>query len=313
LFADDAAICALSEEDLQTIMTVFFEVFKEFGLELAVKKTEVMLQRTQSEDELPEPRIVVDGNVLKVVKQFKYLGSTLTDSPTLNAEINIRLQKATAAFSKLYQRVWKKRHITLQTKVQTYRTFVMPCLLYGCEVWNTSREQLNKLEGLQYRHLRSIAGKTWRDNISHVQLLKSMQIDENKNFSWTKEDKQPAKSRSLTAVETTIRLSRLRYVGHVIRMNDCRMPKILLHAEIKAGKRDPGRPNKNYRQCIKDDLKEFGLWENVKAHSLNKLALKREEWRAMIHKGAAHFQTKWELERESKSLKRKQVPTNTLN
>ena len=38
LFADDAAICARTEEELQTIITTFDESLTEFGLKLAIKK-----------------------------------------------------------------------------------------------------------------------------------------------------------------------------------------------------------------------------------------------------------------------------------
>ena len=38
LFADDAAICSTSKAELQIIISVFYETFKEFGLELAIKK-----------------------------------------------------------------------------------------------------------------------------------------------------------------------------------------------------------------------------------------------------------------------------------
>ena len=43
LFADDAAVCAHSEEELQEIMQIFYQTFQEFGLQLALKKTEVMI------------------------------------------------------------------------------------------------------------------------------------------------------------------------------------------------------------------------------------------------------------------------------
>jgi hypothetical protein len=37
LFADDAAVCANSAEDLQIILQVFYDVFAEFGLEMALE------------------------------------------------------------------------------------------------------------------------------------------------------------------------------------------------------------------------------------------------------------------------------------
>ena len=77
LFANDAAVCAHSEEELQEIMQVLYQIFQEFGLQLALKnkkKTEVMMQNSYPEEIRPEPKITLSGTVLKNVKQFKYLG-----------------------------------------------------------------------------------------------------------------------------------------------------------------------------------------------------------------------------------------------
>ena len=77
---------------------------------------------------------------------------------------------------------------------------------------------MKKLEGTQYRFLRSIAGKTWRDKISYVDLLHLITKDAyNTNFDWANESN---KGVSITAVETYCRLSRLRYTGHVARMGE---------------------------------------------------------------------------------------------
>jgi len=38
LFADDAAVCATSEIDLQIILQTFYDTFQDFGLQMAIKK-----------------------------------------------------------------------------------------------------------------------------------------------------------------------------------------------------------------------------------------------------------------------------------
>ena len=93
---------------------------------MALKKTQVLVQRSKSRQDLVIPPITVDGKQLQIVNSFKYLGSTLTDNASNNKEICLRNQKAVASFSKLYQRVWKKKHLSLKTKAQVYRTIVFP-------------------------------------------------------------------------------------------------------------------------------------------------------------------------------------------
>ena len=108
LFADDAALCANSEEELQIIVTTFYETFKEFGLQLAIKKTEIMMQKATSNEPRHDPPIYVEGQPLKVVQKFTYLGVHLSNNGAMTEEIPVRIQKGAASFSKLYQRIWKK-------------------------------------------------------------------------------------------------------------------------------------------------------------------------------------------------------------
>lgn len=306
LFADDAAICALTEEDLQTIIQVFYETFSEFGLELAINKTQVMLQKAFPQEERPNPTILIHGQPLEVVKQFKYLGSQLHHDASTSAEIAWRVKQSAAAFSKLYQRIWKRRHISIKTKIKTYKTTIVPCMIFGSESWNCSRRELQKLNGLQYRQLRSIFGKKWNEQVSHVDLLQSSKFGTNQNFEWALSEADETKDPNLPSIETLVRLSRLRYLGHVLRMNDARLPKIVLNSEVNAGNRSRGRPKMNYRCCIKQDLKCFGMWDKYVQSSLNLMASDRTKWRRDINLGAAQFQKKWEAERLEKSLKRKE-------
>jgi len=83
LFADDSAVCSTSEAELQIIISVFYETFKEFGLELAIKKTEVMMQKAFKNEQRPDPLIIVEGKPLKVVDHFKYLGGQLSNDGSM--------------------------------------------------------------------------------------------------------------------------------------------------------------------------------------------------------------------------------------
>lgn len=306
LFADDSAVCSTSEAELQIIISVFYETFKEFGLELAIKKTEVMMQKAFKNEQRPDPLIIVEGKPLKVVDHFKYLGGQLSNDGSMRDEIPWRIQQASASFSKLFQRVWKKKHIKLKTKIKTYKTMIMPCLLYGAETWNCTRAQIAKMNGLQYRQLRTISGKNWKDKVSHVELLQAVKFGTNQNFEWALPEDE-TKTPDLKSVETMIRLSRLRYTGHVMRMDNNRLPKIILHGEINMGKRKVGRPKQNFRSCIKEDLKCFNICNNSSdLAQLSQITSNRETWRKLINKGAEQFQKEWERRRVENSMKRKE-------
>ena len=65
LFADDSALVAHSAEEMQKIVDAFSDASKKFGLNINIKKTELLYQpnctRTREED------IMVDGNKLNSV------------------------------------------------------------------------------------------------------------------------------------------------------------------------------------------------------------------------------------------------------
>ena len=139
-------------------------------------------------------------------------------------------------------------------------------------------------------------------------LLQSVKFGTNQNFEWAIPDDE-TKTPDLKAVETMIRLSRLRYAGHVLRMDNTRLPKILLNGEINNGRRKIGRPQQNFRSSLKEDLKLFKIWNESSefgSTQLPELARDRDKWRKLIHKGAENFQKEWERKRIEKSNKRNQ-------
>ena len=77
LFADDCALNATSEADMQQSADIFSEACTNFGLTISTKKTEVMHQPAPGKQYV-EPNININGQRLNVVDKFTYLGSTLS-------------------------------------------------------------------------------------------------------------------------------------------------------------------------------------------------------------------------------------------
>ena len=101
LFADDAAVVAHTQEELQSLMNCFSQACKDFGLTISLKKTNVLGQDTET------PSVItIDDYELVVVCQFTYIGSTITDILSLDAEINKRIGKAASTLARLIARVW---------------------------------------------------------------------------------------------------------------------------------------------------------------------------------------------------------------
>ena len=123
LFADDAALVAHTQRALQRITSCLAECAHLFGLEVSLKKTEV-LHQPAPHNEYRAPHISIGETVLKSVQQFTYLGCAISSNARIDEEIDNRLAKANCAFGRLYKRVEQQtpRNQNKDQCVQSRRT-----------------------------------------------------------------------------------------------------------------------------------------------------------------------------------------------
>ena len=141
MFADDCALVGHTYEDIQYIVNCLDRSTKRFGLSISLKKTEVLFQPRPGSNYNPPP-VMIGDHPLSYVSNFKYLGSFLSNNATVDADVSHRISKASAAFGKLYNRLWQRHEIKLTTKVAVYKAVVLSVLYYGCESWTLLRRNL---------------------------------------------------------------------------------------------------------------------------------------------------------------------------
>jgi hypothetical protein len=280
LFADDCALNASSEPDMQTSMDLFATACSNFGLTISTKKTEVLYQPAPG-DPYTEPTITIDGLKLNAVEKFVYLGSTLSQAVHIDDEVNSRIAKASSAFGRLRSTVWDRRGITLATKLKVYAAAVLPSLLYACETWTVYSRHAKKLNHFHMSCLRKILRIRWQDHIPDTEVL----------------------SRSgMISIHTMLRKAQLRWAGHVVRMPDERLPKKIFYGELQHGKRSLGGQNKRYKDSLKTSLKTFQMDPN----NWEELAADRESWRGKIRSGAENHEARRLNDAQEKRAKRKE-------
>ena len=82
LFADDTALVAHTERALQRLTSCFAEAAQLFGLEISLKKTEVLHQSAPQEEYHP-PHISIDETELNTVHKFAIRGASSHQTPRL--------------------------------------------------------------------------------------------------------------------------------------------------------------------------------------------------------------------------------------
>jgi hypothetical protein len=82
------------------------------------------------------------------VMRFKYLGGAVDPSGTCDAEVVARISKAKGRFAQM-QRVWGLDKLKLSLKMQCFRAYVMPILLFGSESWALKSAEADTLDRVQ--------------------------------------------------------------------------------------------------------------------------------------------------------------------
>jgi len=261
LFADDAALTSHTETGLQELVSRLSHACKEFGLTISLKKTNILAQGTDT-----APDITIDNTHLEVVETFTYLGSTVSSSLSLDTEISSRIGKGAAVMSKLNKRVWSNSQLTVNTKLRVYQACVLSTLLYGSESWTTYASQEKRLNSFHLRCLRRLLQVKWQDKVTNTEVLKRAGIP------------------SLFAL---LSRKRLKWLGHVRRMDDGRIPKDMLYGELREGSRPTGRPQLRFKDVCKRDMKAADIDSNTWECSADN----RQLWRATVSEGVKRAET----------------------
>src|SRR5215467_11232716 len=110
-------------------------------MKINVKKTKAMVV---SRDIGRTMQIIVDSEQVEQVKQFKYLGTWLTEDSRSSVDVKCRIALANVAFNSR-KKLFTSR-LPMPLKKRIIKNAVWPVLLYGCETWSLTKEEIQRLE-----------------------------------------------------------------------------------------------------------------------------------------------------------------------
>ena len=263
-FADDVDLMGEKLGGVVTTYTNFKQTARRPGLEINQDKTKVM-RATREEDE--EGHVLMAGDRLEMVSQFKYLGSTVHSKNIIEREVTLRIG-AGSRCSWALDKIIKSRGISRRTKVQVYTAIIRPIVLYGSETWQLTKELERRLEVFERTILRRIFGPV-RDEVTG---------------EWRWRHNQELMDLARIPVITSIQRSyRLRWAGHVARMGDERTPKRVMMGQLQ-GRRPLGRPKKRWSDNLREDLQQLG----VDHRRWMEQAAERRTWRRLVRAARDH-------------------------
>jgi hypothetical protein len=234
-------------------------ICNKMGMCINASKTELMAYDPQSTEPLSHG-VQLSGGIAKYVDVFKYLGGIVSTACDCALEVRARIGKALGRFAQMKQ-LWGMRRMPVTTKMRCYSAYVLPILLFGCETWALTQQQLGSLERVHSSCLRQILGVRVSDRHKLVDIRKQC---------------------GTVSLADHISAARLRWFGHIVRMEHGRIPHIALFSTIPEKSRPRGRPPQRWISNVLQDLQQHNLPTSM--HELTPYCEMRGWWRSMVYK-----------------------------
>ena len=132
-YADDTTLMAESEEELKSLLMKVKEESEKVSLKLNTPKTKIMASG-------PITSWEIEGETVETVSDFIFWGSKITADGDCSHEIKRHLLLGRKVMTNL-DSIFKRRDITLPTKVLLVKAMVFPVVMYGCESWTVKKAE----------------------------------------------------------------------------------------------------------------------------------------------------------------------------
>ncbi|KAK3556264.1 hypothetical protein QTP70_007073 [Hemibagrus guttatus] len=217
MFADDIVICSESREQVEENLERWRFALERRGMKVSRSKTEYMCVNERE----GSGTVRLQGEEVKKVQEFKYLGSTVQSNGECGKEVKKRVQAGWNGWRKV-SGVLCDQKISARIKGKVYRTVVRPAMLYGLETVSLRKRQESELEVAELKMLRFSLGVTRLDRIRNEYIRGTAHVGR---------------------LGDKVREARLRWFGHVQRRESEYIGRRMLDMKLP-GRRQRGRPKR---------------------------------------------------------------------
>ena len=115
----------------------------------------------------------IDGEKVKTVTDFIFLGSKITADGDCSHEIKRHLLLGRKAMTNL-DSILKSRDITLLTKVCIVKAIVFPVVMYGCDSWTIMKAEYRRIDAFKLWCWRRLLRIPWTARRSNQSIIKEV-------------------------------------------------------------------------------------------------------------------------------------------
>ena len=153
-------------EELKSLLMKVKEESEKVGLKLNIQKTKIMVSG-------PITSWEIDGETVETVSDFIFWGFKIATDGDCSHKIKRHLLFGRKVMSNL-DSIFKRRDITLLTKVHLVKAMVFPVVMYGCESWTVKKAEGRRLDAFELWCWRRLLRAPWTARRSNQSILKEI-------------------------------------------------------------------------------------------------------------------------------------------
>lgn len=166
-------------------------------------------------------KIVLNNKIIEQVNTFKYLGCNVTYNKS--REIDEKLNAFNYFCGTIRRTLGRK--VRKETLLKFYKVMALPALLYGCENWVLRKKDERRIEAVEMKFFRFVAGYTLLDKKRSEDIRSELNMDN---------------------IIDIIRTRQNNWKEHIHRMPETSITRTI-YSHDPRGRRNPGRPTKRWR------------------------------------------------------------------
>ena len=170
---------------------------------------------------------------IDIVNEFCYLGDMLGKDDCTSRAVTSRIRAGWRKFKELSGTLCGRR-LSCKLKGRLYKACVRSVMCYG---WAMKKVDIKRMQSTEMRMIRMMCSKSLKDMIPNNVLREWIDVED---------------------IDEHLRGHRLRWLGHVERMNEENVIR-KVREKIIPGKTKRGRPKKTWDEIVKEDMRRRNL------------------------------------------------------
>lgn len=138
MYADDIVLMAESPERLQVMMEDLERYCKTWGLVVNLAKSQVMIMKEGGGRIGRNEKWIFNGEDVKVVKEYKYLGMNVVPSLGWRHNLKERVDAAKGNVNMMWNVYMNRTEVGFCDKLKLFYAVGRSIVCYGCQVWGAS-------------------------------------------------------------------------------------------------------------------------------------------------------------------------------